>query len=442
MTDIQLALDEVPAGFAQPVATPDVNGQAARYEMDRVRYAERQAAHEAGLAKVQTWEWERMVLPRGTTRRARQTVTVQYNPDGWGRRGPGGGHTQICDTVTRYDGYPHPPGKTGHEQWNEDHGRHEVPPYGDTEFSVPLVWKVSTSGKARPLTTPSGGTWCDRCLPAEFRPQADGSPPPEFGPLAGQEPRKKREPQEELAAPRYFATVDHYDACGLPSKVGLWYESPIGRHKGEIRPWPPKRSDFGHLFTRDVPDEKTCRDVYGCSVREWRDLFWQDVKAVRAAALEQIRQDPWLCGARFARLHASCCHCGRAMWDEHSVAYGIGPECRRGASPEALQRLAGLTARERAAAAAGGEAPAGSALAAVLPAGDDNSTLADEDEDGFEDGMWTASDFGCMECGGDLGPPDEDDSSVCECIACGEEHLINDVEWDGERYRPVAGGAS
>jgi len=336
MTDIQLALDEAPAGFAQPVATPDVNGQ---------------AAHEARLAKVQTWEWDRMVLPRGTTRRVRQTVTVQYNPDGWGHRGPGGGHTALCGTVSQYGAYPHPAGRTGFEQWGEDHGRHKVPPYGDTVFSVPVVWEVSISDKARPLTTPSGGRWCDRCLPAEFRPQADGSPPPEFGPLAGQEARKKREPQQELAA-RYFATVDDYDACGLPSKIGLWYESPAGRHQGEIRPWPPKRSDFGRLYVRDIPGVQTCREVFGCSPGEWQDLFRQDVRAVRADAMEQIRQDPWLCGARFARLHAACCHCGKAMSDERSVAYGIGPECRRGAAPEVLQRLAELTARERASAVA------------------------------------------------------------------------------------------
>lgn len=156
-------------------------------------------------------------------------------------------------------------------------------------------------------------------------------------------------PAEELGAPRYFATVDHYDASRLPSKIGLWYESPAGRRKGEIRPWPPRRSDFGRLFHRDIPDETTCREVHDCTVPEWRDRFWADVRAVRAAAMEQIRQDPQLCAARFARLNAACYVCGRSLRDERSVAYGIGPECRSGASPEVLRRLAGVTARERAA---------------------------------------------------------------------------------------------
>ncbi|HUY47762.1 MAG TPA: hypothetical protein VMV92_18850 [Streptosporangiaceae bacterium] len=164
--------------------------------LDRAHRAERKAAYEAGLAKVQTWEWERMVLPRGTTRRTRQKVTVQHNPDGWRRGSPGGYGQEICRTLMQFDAYPHPPGKTWREQWDEDHGTHKVPPYGNIEHTVPTIWKVRAASKAR-HGVDRGGEWCNRCLPAQFRPQADGSPPPEFGPLAGQEPRNKREPQQE-----------------------------------------------------------------------------------------------------------------------------------------------------------------------------------------------------------------------------------------------------
>jgi hypothetical protein len=131
---------------------------------------ERKADRDAGLAKVQTWEWERMVLLRGTTRRTRQKVTVQYNPHGW-RRDTSGYSQVICGTLMQFDDYPHPPGKTGREQWDEDHGSHKVPPYGETEHSVPTVWKVRTASKAR-YGVDRGGEWCDRCLPARFRPQA------------------------------------------------------------------------------------------------------------------------------------------------------------------------------------------------------------------------------------------------------------------------------
>ena len=47
-----------------------------------------------------------------------------------------------------------------------------------------------------------------------------------------------------------------------------------------------------------------------------------------------------------------------------------------------------------------------------------------------------------MECGGDLGPPQEDEGT-CECTACGELHLVDDGwRWGGERYQRAPGEAS
>ena len=85
--------------------------------LDRASYAERETANEAGLAQVQTWEWERMVLPRGTTRRVRQKVTIRYNPAGW-CKSPGGCWQETCQTLMKFDRYPHPAGSTWREQWD------------------------------------------------------------------------------------------------------------------------------------------------------------------------------------------------------------------------------------------------------------------------------------------------------------------------------------
>jgi hypothetical protein len=297
-------------------------------------YEERKAAHDAGLGKVQTWIWERMVLPRGTTRRTRQTVTVEYNPDGHRRGAPGAYTQEICKTLRQFDAYPHPAGKTWRAQWDEDHGTHKVPPYGDIEHAVPTVWKVRTSGRARPFSTEQGGEWCDRCLPAQFRPQPDGSPPPEFGPQAGQEPRKKREPREGPKDPARYAIPDPLD----PGKVSYWYRPERGQEKGKLLPWPPQRNKWGQrLYRKDlpVPGEPSSSPAN----RAFAAAFWDRVREARETAIAEIEANPELAAARFARYCKCCCACGKVMWEERSVVYGIGPECRRGASPEFLSRM-------------------------------------------------------------------------------------------------------
>jgi hypothetical protein len=299
-----------------------------RWEQERARYAKRQADHDAGLAKVQAWEWERMVLPRGTTRRTRQKVTVQYNPDGWQRGASGGYRGEICGTFTHFADYPR-------EQWDEDHGTHRVPPYGDVEHSVPTVWKVTTRDKARAWTTESGGTWCDRCLPVQWRPQADGSPPPEFGPLAGQEPPRKREPRTEPRDPARYAIPDPLD----PGKVSYWYRPESGRDKGKLQPWPPQRNTWGRLYYKNMPDGATRTPAN----RAFADAHWAKVREGRKTAVAEIEANPELAAARFARYAVACSACGKAMWDERSVTYGIGPECRRGASPGFLSRMLEFT---------------------------------------------------------------------------------------------------
>ncbi len=63
----------------------------------------------------------------------------------------------------------------------------------------------------------------------------------------------------------------------------------------------------------------------------------------RKAAVVEIDSNPELAAARFARYSAAGCCCGRAMWDERSVTYGIGPECRKYAAPEFLSQMLELT---------------------------------------------------------------------------------------------------
>lgn len=302
---------------------------------NRARYAEAKARYEAGLEKARTWVWERMTLPRyGGTRRIREKVTVAYNPDGWRCDGSGSYRGEICATLMQFDSYPHPPGTTGREQWDEDHGSYKVPPYGDIEHSVPTTWKIRVSSKARFGAT-RGGTWCDRCLPLEFRPQADGSPPPEFGPLAGQEPPKKREPRTEPKDPARYAIPDALD----PAKVSYWYRPDRGGDKGALKAWPPQRNTWGQLLYKDMPDGK----AHTAAGHAFAEAHWARVRQARKAAAAEIEANPELAAARFARYQTSCCACGRAMWDERSVTYGIGPECRRYANPEFLSRMLEVT---------------------------------------------------------------------------------------------------
>ncbi|MDT0306848.1 DUF6011 domain-containing protein [Streptomyces sp. DSM 44917] len=54
------------------------------------------------------------------------------------------------------------------------------------------------------------------------------------------------------------------------------------------------------------------------------------------AALEA---DPGTARRRFADFAIRCCHCGRTLHDDASKVFGIGPECRKGLSPQALAAI-------------------------------------------------------------------------------------------------------
>jgi len=112
---------------------------------------------EADLAQVESWEWQRLILPnRNAKRRVRQKVRVSLHPTtGWPCN-MGSDRTQPCSSLMQFDAYPHPAGVHWREQWDKDHA------------GVPVVWAVRTVDKYI-----GRQHFCRRCLPAEF------NPPPE-----------------------------------------------------------------------------------------------------------------------------------------------------------------------------------------------------------------------------------------------------------------------
>jgi hypothetical protein len=133
----------------------------------------------------------------------------------------------------------------------------------------------------------------------------------------------------EDVRPDYFATDDPLD----PSKLSYWYRPKRGRRAGEILPWPPRRNRWGILLRAvvlEVPLEQ--RDDY-------RIAHWKRVREGREIVKEMIRRDPVGAAARFAAAQSICCCCGKALTDERSRAYGIGPDCRQGVKPEVLAEL-------------------------------------------------------------------------------------------------------
>jgi hypothetical protein len=124
---------------------------------------------EAELAGVLTWQWERMILLRGNTRRTRETITVRLHPSAWPRNISFAGQ-EGCHSIMWLESYPHPAGVHPREQWDADHGWDDDAAVG----SVPTIWRVQRTSRAR--SDYRGVHYCDRCLPAEFRPPAGLEP--------------------------------------------------------------------------------------------------------------------------------------------------------------------------------------------------------------------------------------------------------------------------
>ncbi len=129
--------------------------------------------------------------------------------------------------------------------------------------------------------------------------------------------------------PQYFAIPDPLD----PGKVSYWYQVDKGRDVGKLKPWPPRRSRWGRLREADVPFSRTLTPG---EYREFVNAHFAKVAAVRGQAKTAIAQDPAAASARFAALTTRCCYCGKALSDQRSKVYGIGPDCRTDVAPAVL----------------------------------------------------------------------------------------------------------
>jgi Family of unknown function (DUF6011) len=277
----------------------------------------------AALAQVKIWTWERYVPGnrRGGPRQ-RERVRVEKHPDYW-TANLGHDSQQTCASIlVGSNGDPH----LSPDEYRAFHG------YDNEHHAV--IWRV-TWGHTQ-STTRRRQHWCDAHLPDEYRPRADRETAP---------PVKPRKKQPE---PSYYAVWASYERT-RQAQVHYWYRVRKGADAGKIRAWPPGRTHFGRLYRADIPDEKTCKETFGCTPREWQDRYWQDVRDAKQEALVEIRKHPDEAAALFAALESTCCCCGRALTDERSKVYGIGPECRAGMDPDVLRQISAETAKVHAA---------------------------------------------------------------------------------------------
>lgn len=129
----------------------------------------------------------------------------------------------------------------------------------------------------------------------------------------------------------HYAIRDPHD----PGTITYWRRKDIkGRHgaRPAFTPWPLKARNGPRLLARDVPV-----GLRGQVRAEWVRAWYARVRhPYDAAVVEAIAADIAAAGKRFADLTSRCCRCGRALTDDHSKVYGIGPECRAGLTADQL----------------------------------------------------------------------------------------------------------
>ncbi|WP_326814056.1 DUF6011 domain-containing protein [Streptomyces sp. NBC_01763] len=99
-----------------------------------------------------------------------------------------------------------------------------------------------------------------------------------------------------------------------------------------LKAWPAK-AWYGPPIPRrsEVPTDRAERDKFVAAWSERRRVYVGKVVAA-------ITSGPEVAGRCFADFRSRCCMCGRALRDNTSKTYGIGPECRSGMDPAVLAR--------------------------------------------------------------------------------------------------------
>lgn len=144
---------------------------------------------------------------------------------------------------------------------------------------------------------------------------------------------------------RYFAVPDPDDQAVMT----YWREHEDRYGIRRFSPWPDKAHYGPVLWKRDLPRDPKAK-------RAMREAHWARSREWRTKVRALVDADRFTAGKRFADWQVRCCFCGRALTEEHSKVYGVGPECRAGIPAEVLARYATpVVARAHAAQLAGVE---------------------------------------------------------------------------------------
>lgn len=125
----------------------------------------------------------------------------------------------------------------------------------------------------------------------------------------------------------YYAVRDPDD----PEQMTYWRRVRT-KKTDALKAWPAK-AWWGPPVPRrkDVPTDIVERDRFVAAWSESRRSYLSKIVTAITADTEGAAR-------RFAELHTRCCFCGRALRDETSKTFGIGPECRSGVDPAVLAR--------------------------------------------------------------------------------------------------------
>lgn len=160
----------------------------------------------------------------------------------------------------------------------------------------------------------------------------------------------KAVPEEERRFVLDFAYYDSYDSPDwkdIPEgyyavldprtdtdEMTYWRMKTTKRGSCSFGPWPTKARYAPSLYIKDLPDGISAQSQEG---RYYAKAWYRSVFATyHATIVGDILSDPIAAGQRFADWAVRCCCCGRALTNDLSKVYGIGPECRKGLPSEVL----------------------------------------------------------------------------------------------------------